>query len=335
MSAAAVDRLLAALVAALVATGLLTLRAGTPPSGWLFVLHGLLGGALLVALAVKLGRSVPRALNGRRWGRLSLSLLLAGGALAAVLGGFAWAAAGNPIGLGPWTLITLHAAVGLALLPVLAVHLWPRRWALLRPGPGTRGAVARLISRRTFLAGGGLVLGSLAIWGSVQLVDRLRGGTRRFTGSRWLAPGGIPPPTTFFGEPVPSIDPTAWRLTVDGRVKRPRAYGLADLSALGEKDLAAVLDCTGGWAMETSWSGVPLSRLLELAGPTPGAARVEIRSVTGWGAVLPLEEARRAFLATGVAGGPLPLANGAPCRLVAPERRGLDWVKWVEAIEVG
>ena len=30
----------------------------------------------------------------------------------------------------------------------------------------------------------------------------------------------------------------------------------------------------------------------------------------------------------------LPHANGAPCRLVAPDRRGLEWVKWVTEVEV-
>jgi DMSO/TMAO reductase YedYZ molybdopterin-dependent catalytic subunit len=40
------------------------------------------------------------------------------------------------------------------------------------------------------------------------------------------------------------------------------------------------------------------------------------------------------MLATAVAGADLPAANGAPCRLVVPNRRGLDWVKWVEEIIV-
>jgi len=335
MSGAAVDRLLAILLVALLATGLLTLRGGTPSSGWLFVIHGLLGGALLATLVIKLAGSLPRATVGRRWRRLSLAVPLSLIALASVLGGFGWAAAGRFVMVGPVSLLTLHVLLGFALLPLLFVHLWPRRWWLLRPGSATPVALHRLISRRSVLTAGALALVSGAIWSTVQLVDRLRTGMRRFTGSRWLPGGGIPPPTTFFGEPVPSIDPTAWRLTVAGRVDRPMTFGLADLAALGETDLAAVLDCTGGWAIETSWSGVPLSRLLDMAGPTPGARRVEIRSVTGWGALLPLDEARRAFLATGVAGGPLPLANGAPCRLVAPDRRGLDWVKWVDRIEVG
>jgi DMSO/TMAO reductase YedYZ molybdopterin-dependent catalytic subunit len=62
---------------------------------------------------------------------------------------------------------------------------------------------------------------------------------------------------------------------------------------------------------------------------------VLITSVTGWYAELPLSEANAALLATGVAGAPLPAANGAPCRLVAPDRRGLEWVKWVDRVEVG
>ena len=33
-------------------------------------------------------------------------------------------------------------------------------------------------------------------------------------------------------------------------------------------------------------------------------------------------------------GTPLPADNGAPVRLVAPGRRGLDWIKWLASIEV-
>ena len=55
-----------------------------------------------------------------------------------------------------------------------------------------------------------------------------------------------------------------------------------------------------------------------------------------------VENGGRLFVATcaachgpdgdGVAGVDLPVANGAPCRLVVPSRRGVDWVKWVTEI---
>jgi DMSO/TMAO reductase YedYZ molybdopterin-dependent catalytic subunit len=78
---------------------------------------------------------------------------------------------------------------------------------------------------------------------------------------------------------------------------------------------------------------VPLPTVLGVAGLDTREGPVVIRSATGWSTTLAADEAERALLAVGVAGGPLPIANGAPCRLVVPDRRGLDWVKWVTEID--
>ncbi|MGH2455281.1 MAG: molybdopterin-dependent oxidoreductase [Candidatus Limnocylindria bacterium] len=332
MSTAALDRLLAWLVALQLATGLLSLRAGSPPTAPLFVVHGLLGGALLVAVALKLRRSVPPALRDRRWGRLVLGFLLALTTLGALAGGFVWVASGRILIVGPWTVLTLHVLVALALVPIAVLHLLPRRWRLVRP-PARR--IGRpLVSRRTALATLALgVMGAVA-WAAANGIEALAGGVRRFTGSRWLPDGGIPPATTFFGEGTDQLDPAAWRLSVRGEVAQPLSLTLAQLSALGEVDRTEILDCTSGWALRTSWRGTPLAAVLEAAAPRARARTATIRSVTGWYARLPLDEARRALLATTVAGQPLPHGNGAPCRLVAPDRRGLEWVKWVTEIEV-
>ena len=331
MTTATLDRLLAALVAAQLVTGLLSLRAGSPPTAPLFVVHGLLGGALLVAVALKLRRSVPGAIAGRRWGRLTLATLLAALTIAALAGGLVWVASGRILSIGPWTILTLHVWAALALIPIAAAHLVPRRWRLLRPPTRRAGP---LVSRRTLLASATLAALGAAVWTATNILDAVQGGVRRFTGSRWLPAGGIPPPTTFFGEGTPHIDHAAWRLRVHGSVAHERSIALAELTGIGSSETNAVLDCTSGWVMETTWQGVPLSAVLDLAAPNPDAHTVTVRSVTGWFARMPLEEARRAFLATGVAGQPLPAPNGAPLRLVAPDRRGLEWVKWVDEIEV-
>jgi hypothetical protein len=370
MSEAAVDRLLAVLIVALLATGVLTWRAGSEDTYWLYLLHGILAGVLLAASVLKLRRSLPRALAKRRWRQLLVSAPLALATFLSLAIGFAWVAGGQFVQLGPWTLLGWHATVAWVIVGLVAVHLlMSGRWRVLKPrlrrGAQRPAAAAerppqaaerpaqaaaghpapvqasagqparrRTLSRRTLVAGGLLAFAGLVTWGIAEVLDRLSAAPRRFTGSRWLPKGGVPPPTTFFGEGTPAIDQAAWRLRVDGAVDRPLELSLDELRALGLHDWPAVLDCTGGWAMETSWQGVPLSTVLDAAGARPSASTINVRSVTGWGASMSVDEARGTLLATGVAGAELPAPNGAPCRLVVPNRRGLDWVKWVAEIAV-
>ena len=61
---------------------------------------------------------------------------------------------------------------------------------------------------------------------------------------------------------------------------------------------------------------------------------MRVISRTGYRWSFGLEHARGLLLATRVGGEPLSHGHGAPCRLVAPGRRGFQWVKWVERIEV-
>jgi DMSO/TMAO reductase YedYZ molybdopterin-dependent catalytic subunit len=56
--------------------------------------------------------------------------------------------------------------------------------------------------------------------------------------------------------------------------------------------------------------------------------------VTGYRFSLQIDEAREALLATRVDGEPLEHGHGFPLRLVASGRRGYQWVKWVESVEV-
>ena len=331
MSTAALDRLLAALLVVQIVGGLLTLRAGVPATAPLFWLHGLVGGALLIAVVEKLRRSVGPAVRSRRWRRLGLAGVLTLLVAAALAGGFTWVASGRILSIGPWTILTLHIWAALATIPILAVHLVPRRWRLLRP---PRHAPA--LSRRTVLAMTAIAALGAVTWGATNALDRLQGGVRRFTGSRWLPDGGTPPPTTFYGEPTPPIDLSTWRLRVSGGAAGPLELDWDALAALGAVDREAVLDCTSGWAMRTTWRGVPLPAVLRQAGATgDDAERVRVYSVTGWMVRLGRDEIDDALLATHVAGAPLPAANGAPLRLVVPGRRGLDWIKWINRIEVG
>ena len=103
---------------------------------------------------------------------------------------------------------------------------------------------------------------------------------------------------------------------------------------VSDAELTATIDCTGGWHSTQVWRGTPVAHLLDVAYPTAEAASVRFTSVTGYNRRFSLEEARRCFLATHVGDDLLSHGHGFPLRLVAPSKRGFEWVKWVERIEV-
>ena len=133
MTTAALDRLLALLIAALVTTGLVTLRMGAEGEAWVFIIHGLLAGALAVTVTMKLGRSLPKAIRAHRWRRVAFGLVLSAATIGALVAGFAWVASGRLLTIASWTVLTIHAWLGLVLVPITVLHLLPRRWRLLRP----------------------------------------------------------------------------------------------------------------------------------------------------------------------------------------------------------
>jgi DMSO/TMAO reductase YedYZ molybdopterin-dependent catalytic subunit len=197
--------------------------------------------------------------------------------------------------------------------------------------------VRDITGRRLLLRRGALAAGGLGLWLAAEGVTRaarLSGGARRFTGSRAVAAGGPNdfPATSWLFDNPDAIDGGSWRLRVAGAVAEPLSLPRDELAPdIGER---AVIDCTGGWYADRLWRGVRLGSVLDRARVDGRAQSVVVRSVTGYWRRLPLGEARRTLLATHVDGEPLSHGHGAPLRLIAPGRRGYEWVKWVTEIEV-
>ncbi|MFO7632431.1 MAG: molybdopterin-dependent oxidoreductase, partial [Caldilinea sp.] len=169
----------------------------------------------------------------------------------------------------------------------------------------------------------------------VQTALALPGAERRFTGSYETGSftGRFPQVIWLFDNPA-TVDPAHWRLEIIGAVERPLLLSLDDLAPLVDTTQAALLDCTGGWHSTQEWTGVPLSVLLERARPVAEARSVTVESVTGYARRFALDELQGYLLATRVAGTTLAHGHGFPLRLVAPDRRGFEWVKWVTRVHV-
>jgi cytochrome b561 len=326
-SPAAVDWGLLAAVTVLVATGVYGLVAGRPGQGWVFVVHGVAGVTLAALVALKLARVWRRVSPGNLTPARTLSLALAVVALAALATGVAWTL-GVVVPLSFWTLLNVHMWLGVVAALLLVAHLTYR----LRPTSSATRA-----GRRNAIQYLGVVTAGAVTWRLQQATSALAGlpgAERRFTGSREDGSdhGNRFPVTSWVADDPDPVDAADWRLRVGGLVERDLVLADDDL-APGSAE-RATLDCTSGWYSVHDWQGVRVGDLLDAAGVDERARWVQFRSVTGYRWSLPLAEARNALLATDVDGERLSHGHGFPARLVAPGRRGFQWVKWVEAVEV-
>jgi cytochrome b561 len=313
------DWSLALAIAVLAATGALTLFAGSPGSAWVFSVHAAAGFSLLFLLWWKFRRVLRRLVDpgrrDRRTGAGAAAALLVAVALGS---GIAWAGGAN-VALGGFRLLAWHDFLGAVLVVAVAVHML---WRAKRP---RRRDVA---GRRELLGHAAVVAGGAAAWWLVP------GGRRRFTGSYESASfqGNAFPATSWVADGPREIDRDSFRLRVHGAVGEEVRVPVAEL-ARGDV-LVATLDCTGGFYSTQRWSGIRLDRLIERAGALPRARHVRLVSRTGYRWSFDLADARGLLLATHVGGEPLSHEHGAPARLVAPGRRGYQWVKWVERVEL-
>jgi hypothetical protein len=334
MNARAVNVAILLLLVFELASGLGSFLVGEADGRWLFWLHRVGGLTLVVLLAWKVGIATR---SYRKRGVTAGTVLSAVGGvllLGTLAMGLLWATAGLPRVpvpvLGNWTVLSLHVALSLLLIPLFLAHLglrWPRP---SRADLGGRRAALRMLS---------LLAVGFVVWGAQEFLSALvapSASSRRYTGSREEASfaGNGHPFTNWLSDPIPRIEAGRWQLWVHGEVERESTLSYEEVLALGDTVREATLDCTGGWYTVQRWSGVPVEALLERVGIKSGAGSLLFRSSTGYARRFSLEEAGDLLLATHVEDEALSAGHGFPLRLVAPGYRGYAWVKWVAELEV-
>ncbi len=170
---------------------------------------------------------------------------------------------------------------------------------------------------------------------------------RRGKISAYFRVNGYPPPD-------PAYDALAargfadYRLSVGGLVELPLSLSLDELVALGVQSQTTEHNCIQGWTGVAEWSGVPLSRLMDVVRPLPTARFMVFYAMDDKGLTdehpdryghyygsLAIEVGAdpQTMLAVGMNGVPLPVEHGAPVRLRAETQLGFKMVKWLRGIE--
>lgn len=283
------------------------------------LVHAVAALLILVVAPLKVRGPVRVGFRRRRRSRW-LSVGLGGLVLATIVLGIAHST-GLWFGVGYWSALWTHQLFGLALTPMLLWHVVSRP---VRPSTTD-------LDRRGVVTTGAAGAVALGVIGAQELAVRafgLAGETRAGTGSHDTGsfdPAAMPT-VQWFDDTIPAAtDAETWRLRI-----ADRAIPIEQLWA-SARPLTARLDCTGGWYANQNWDVVSIGELL------PEGIRgrsVRIISRTGYGRLFPLAAIDELFLAVGYDGVPLRPGHGAPVRVVAPGRRGPQWVKWVTEVAV-
>ena len=299
-------------------TGWLAFFYAGAPSRASLILHAVSGYAIIALTPWKSVIAVHGVRRRRAgwWASLVLTALVVVSVVAGILH-----SSGLLVAYGPFSAMEVHVGAALVAVPFALWHVIARRIPVR----------AIDFSRRSFLRATAMLTGAGVAYGSTEVALRLLdlpGARRQLTGSYEL--GSLEPLqlpiTQWMFDQVPLIDSSRWQLQIRGPVGE-RRWSYQDLLGFAD-ELEATLDCTGGFSSRQRWSGVWLARLL----PDAAASSIHVRSATGYDRRFAISELDRLFLATRLGAEPLDPGHGFPLRLVAPDRRGYWWVKWVASI---
>jgi DMSO/TMAO reductase YedYZ molybdopterin-dependent catalytic subunit len=137
---------------------------------------------------------------------------------------------------------------------------------------------------------------------------------------------------------VPRRTARTYRLTVDGLVRKPATYTLADLRAMPQTRIVRDVQCVTGWRVpDTPFEGVKLSQLLDAAGVRPEARAIRFTCFDGtYSESLTLTQARRddVLVALRMQDEPVSHSHGGPVRLYVAPMYFYKSAKWLSGITV-
>lgn len=138
--------------------------------------------------------------------------------------------------------------------------------------------------------------------------------------------------------PIPAFDNSNWSFTIDGLVNKTFTWNWEEFVQLQREVQVSDFHCVTGWSVyKNTWEGLPLYKLLDMAGVKNEAVMVKLYSGDGvYTDSLTMAQARMEDVMVAVMhdGKPIPNQLGGPVRLVTPQMYAYKSVKWLNRIEL-
>lgn len=135
---------------------------------------------------------------------------------------------------------------------------------------------------------------------------------------------------------IQQVDVNTYQLQITGLVQNPLNYTYKQVLEKDKAQRLITLYCVEGWKATVLWEGVRITDLLADAGVRDEAVVVIFHCVDGYTTAMPLAtiKDKDTILAYSANGVPLPASMGFPFIVVAEDKLGYKWARWVNQIEL-
>lgn len=137
-------------------------------------------------------------------------------------------------------------------------------------------------------------------------------------------------------EGIQEVDMSTYSLKITGLVEKSLSLAYEEVLALPAYEKLITLYCVEGWNTTILWKGVKITDLLSEALPKEEGTILIFRCHDGYTTSMPLAEIveKEMILAYSSNGVDLPAPLGYPFMVVAEDKLGYKWARWVVEIEV-
>jgi len=132
------------------------------------------------------------------------------------------------------------------------------------------------------------------------------------------------------------VDKDSYQLEIGGLVAAPVSFSYDEVVSLPTYEKVVTLNCVEGWSVKALWEGVLLKDLLDAAEIQPEANTIIFYAADGYSTSFPVDYIldNDLILASKLNGVQLPPERGFPFQLVAEQKWGYKWIKWITRIEL-
>lgn len=132
------------------------------------------------------------------------------------------------------------------------------------------------------------------------------------------------------------VDTAKYRLIIDGLVSVKQELSYLQVLEMDQYQKLITLHCVEGWSAKGLFEGVLVGDILKLAVVKPGANTLIFYAADGYTSSLPLRTVldKKILLAHKINNQTLTARSGFPFQLIAEDKLGYKWVKWLKRIQV-